>query len=90
MTRPVLVLHGKRDLKVGEEGMTAWRHHLQNNELASFVTYPTLNHMFIHYPEETEGNMPPGNVAEPVIDDIARWISKHRGYCKTRDSAPTQ
>jgi hypothetical protein len=87
MTRPVLVLHGERDLKVSADEMTGWRRRLRNNPLASFVTYPTLNHMFVHSPEGIEGNMPAGNVAELVIEDIARWIAKHRSYCEARASA---
>lgn len=87
MTRPVLVLMGKRDMKVSAEAMAGWRLHLRNNQLASFLTYPTLNHQFIHQPDGFVGDMPPGNVAEVVIDDIARWIAQHRSYCRTRAGA---
>ncbi|HEY3497408.1 MAG TPA: alpha/beta fold hydrolase, partial [Polyangiaceae bacterium] len=85
MTRPVLVLHGSRDIKAPVDGMTAWRYHLRNNPLASFVVYPTLNHQLVHSPAGTKGDMPPGNVAAPVIDEIARFITKHRAYCETRE-----
>jgi uncharacterized protein len=87
MTRPVLVLHGRRDMNVTADEVTAWRRHLRQNRLASFVTYPTLNHMFVHNPEGIVGNMPPGNVAEPVIDDIAGWIATNRSYCESRQSS---
>jgi hypothetical protein len=87
MRRPILVMHGSRDIKVTADEVAAWRRHLRNNRLASFVTYPTLNHMFVHSPKGIEGNMPPGNVAEPVINDIARWIAKHQRYCETRSAA---
>jgi uncharacterized protein len=83
MTRPVLVLHGAQDLKVSADEMKSWRRHLRNNRLASFVTYPTLNHLFVHSPEGFVGDAPPGNVDEVVIGDIARWIAKHRSYCET-------
>jgi uncharacterized protein len=86
MTRPVLVLHGGKDLKVSADDMTGWRRHLQNNQLAAFVTYPTLNHMFVDSPEGFVGDTPPGNVAEPVLDDITRWITQHRSACETRAS----
>jgi dienelactone hydrolase len=87
MTRPVLVLIGWKDLKVSAEEMMGWRHHLRNDPLASFVAYPTLNHMFVHVPEGFVGDLRPGNVAAAVIDDIARWIAKQRSYCDAREGA---
>ena len=84
LTRPILVLNGERDLNVSASEVTNWRRHLSNNPLASFVTYPTLDHLFIESPGTGSGNMSPGNVAEIVIEDIARWIVKQRGYCEAR------
>jgi len=83
MTRPVLVLQGARDLNVGIEELSGWRHNLSHNPTASFKSYPTLNHLFMVSDGKTgtRENLEPGNVAQEVIEDIAVWTRQQATRC---------
>ena len=53
-----------------------WRQALSARDHVQFKLYPKCNHLFV----EGEGQstpaeyQTPGNVAQPVVDDIAGWI----------------
>ncbi|MBN2305396.1 MAG: alpha/beta fold hydrolase [Anaerolineae bacterium] len=76
VTMPVLVLQGERDYQVTMTDFQGWQ---VGRENMTFISYPTLNHLF------TSGEGPstpaeydqPGNVAEDVINDITSWILAH-------------
>ncbi len=74
--QPMLILQGERDYQVTMDDLRLWRQALESRENVTFITYPTLNHLFM----AGEGNSVPaeyfnaGNVAEEVVDDIAGWI----------------
>lgn len=76
LNRPVLVLQGERDYQVTIEDFEIWKEAFSDRSDVLFELYPALNHLFI----EGEGKSVPfeyykeGNVAEYVIDDIARFV----------------
>jgi dienelactone hydrolase len=76
VSQPVLVLQGERDYQVTMTDFNIWRQHFRSNPKTQFISYPTLNHLFM----KGEGKSTPseydkqGNVEEKVILDIAAWI----------------
>jgi dienelactone hydrolase len=74
--QPLLILQGERDYQVTMDNFANWKKALQSRKDVSFITYPALNHLFV----EGKGKSTPaeysngGNVAQVVIDDIAKWI----------------
>jgi pimeloyl-ACP methyl ester carboxylesterase len=83
LTRPVLVLQGSRDINVGIEELSGWRHYLSHNPSASYKSYPTLNHLFMASDGKTgtDEYLEPGNVAQEVIEDIAAWTRQRATHC---------
>jgi dienelactone hydrolase len=79
LKQPMLILQGQRDYQVTMEDFDGWKRALSSREDVQFKLYPKCNHLFV----EGEGQstpaeyQEPGNVAETVIDDIAKWISQH-------------
>jgi dienelactone hydrolase len=78
--RPLLILQGERDYQVTMEDFKRWQEALKGRPSATFKSYPTLNHLFM---PGTGPSLPaeyqkPGHVAEPVIVDIAAWITTAR------------
>ena len=74
----MLILQGERDYQVTMVDFKLWKNQLSSNKNVSFKSYPKLNHLFIEgekksVPKEYETA---GNVAAPVIKDIADWIKK--------------
>ena len=80
LKQPMLVLQGQRDYQVTMEDFNRWRETLSSRENVQFTLYPKCNHLFV----EGEGQstpaeyQTPGNVARPVVDDIADWIGKQQ------------
>ena len=76
----MLVLHGQRDYQVTMEDFDRWRQALSSRDDVHFKLYPKCNHLFV----EGEGPSTPaeyqtaGNVARPVVDDVADWIGKQQ------------
>ncbi|WP_036932225.1 alpha/beta fold hydrolase [Prevotella sp. HUN102] len=77
LKQPVLILQGERDYQVTMEMYRMWDKYAKGKNI-SCKSYPKLNHLFI----EGEGvSTPqeyavPGNVAQYVLDDIAKFILK--------------
>ena len=80
LKQPLLVLHGQRDYQVTMQDFDRWRQALCCRDDVHFKLYPKCNHLFV----EGEGRstpaeyQTPGNVAQPVVDDIANWIGKRQ------------
>jgi hypothetical protein len=74
--KPLLILQGERDFQVTMEDFANWRKALGSRNDVQLLSYPKLNHLFM----EGEGKSQPGeyavpgNVAQAVIEDIAKWI----------------
>lgn len=87
-SRPVLILQGERDLNVGADEPTEWRRQLVGRAPVTIKSYPTLNHLFMFSDGKTgtKENLQPGNVAGPVIDDMAQWIHAQSEPCRTHRS----
>lgn len=79
---PVLVLQGERDYQATMEDFALWRSALANNEDATFISYPTLNHTFTAVGDLDRLAIPsdyalPGFVDIALIDDMSAWIAAH-------------
>ncbi|HWP42354.1 MAG TPA: alpha/beta fold hydrolase [Blastocatellia bacterium] len=78
--QPMLILQGERDYQVTMEDFQGWKRALGSRKDVEFKSYPKLNHIFT----EGEGKLTPaeygepGNVAEYVIEDIAKWIKSRK------------
>lgn len=74
---PILILQGERDYQVTMKDFQLWKEALKNNNKATLISYPKLNHLFI----AGEGISGPkeyrmkGHVDENVINDIAAFIN---------------
>jgi uncharacterized protein len=77
---PALYLQGARDYQVTTEDLELWRRGLESVRTASFKLYPDLNHLFMAGTGKATPSeyARPGNVAEEVIGDIARFVQTHR------------
>ena len=81
---PVLVLQGEKDRQVTMQDFSLWKSALAKHPKASFISYPTLNHLFGEHSGEAipfsemltveYGQKTP--VAAAVIDDIVNWIKE--------------
>jgi pimeloyl-ACP methyl ester carboxylesterase len=75
---PILILQGERDYQVTMKDFELWKSTLKNNNKATLISYPKLNHLFM----SGEGNSGPkeylvkGNVEPVVIDDIYNFVKK--------------
>ncbi len=78
LKQPILVLQGERDYQVSMTDFNLWKQNLSGNPKNQFISYPSLNHLFI----SGEGKSLPaeydkqGHVEEKVITDITEWIKK--------------
>jgi len=73
---PILILQGDRDYQVSVEDFNLWQKELKDKPNIEFKLYEKLNHLFIFgegkpNPDEY---YKPGNVAQEVVEDIAKWI----------------
>jgi dienelactone hydrolase len=79
LTIPLLFLQGKRDYQVTyEDDFLRWENRLDTKENAEFISYESLNHLFIPgegTPTNTE-YFKIGHVDASVITDIANWIKQ--------------
>jgi len=80
LRRPLLVLHGQRDYQVTMEDFDRWRAALSARDHVQFKLYPKCNHLFVEGAGQSRPAeyQTPGNVARPVVDDIAHWIGEQR------------
>jgi len=77
---PILVLQGERDYQVTMEEFARWKEALGSRRDVTFHSYPALNHLFIAGtgPGRPAEYQVAGHVDEPVIRDIAAWVSGSR------------
>jgi uncharacterized protein len=73
---PILILQGERDYQVTMSNFDLWKKALKKNMKAKFISYPTLNHLFMEgtgkpNPEEYALT---GNVNPAVINDIFNFM----------------
>jgi fermentation-respiration switch protein FrsA (DUF1100 family) len=74
---PLLFLQGERDFQVTMEDFELWRNGLAGAKLATFRSYPALNHLYIagEGPASPTDYRKAGYVAPDVIDFIAQWLT---------------
>jgi uncharacterized protein len=85
---PMLILRGERDYQVTSADFDGWKKALAGKPEVTLRVYPGLFHLFM--PSSSPGTglgtpadyQKPGHVVEPVIEDIASWISVQRGGSK--------
>lgn len=73
---PILLLQGERDYQVTMTDFNLWKKTLQKNKKAKFISYPSLNHLFMSgtgkpSPEEYSVK---SHVSPDVINDIFNFI----------------
>lgn len=73
---PILILQGERDYQVTMADFDIWKNELQNNPKNKFISYPSLNHLFItgdglSYPQEYQHQ---GDISRIMLSDMANWI----------------
>lgn len=74
----VLILQGGRDFQVPPAtNFAEWQQALAGHKNVTLKLYPNLNHLFItgEGPSVPQEYQQPGHVDEPVVTDIASWIS---------------
>nr|WP_255699530.1 alpha/beta fold hydrolase [Luteimonas sp. Y-2-2-4F] len=73
---PVLVLHGGRDVQVGDADWAGWRSALDDAPGATLKRYPALSHLGIAGvgPGSLADYQTPGRVDDGLLDDVAAWI----------------
>lgn len=79
ITKPMLILQGKRDYQVTLEDFNMWKESLESKDNVTFKLYDGLNHIFMKgegTPNPDEYFLP-SQVDEKVIDDISEWISSN-------------
>jgi pimeloyl-ACP methyl ester carboxylesterase len=75
---PILILQGERDYQVTMKDFELWKSTLKNNNKATFISYPKLNHLFMSGEgiSEPKEYLIKGNVDAAVIDDISSFVKK--------------
>lgn len=78
--QPILFLQGERDYQVTMTDLNKWKTEMGNIPKNKFITYPTLNHLFIKgtgkcNPSEYQIS---GNVDLKVVNDISDWIKNQK------------
>lgn len=77
ISKPILVLQGESDYQVTLEDFEGWKEALKNNQSAKFISYPSLNHLFMKSPNaksKPQEYYEPGHIETKVINDIVNWI----------------
>jgi hypothetical protein len=76
LKQPLLILQGGRDYQVTKADFDGWQHALAGVPTVSFKLYPDLNHLFVRGEGKSTPNEydRPAHVAQPVVEDIARWV----------------
>lgn len=80
LDRPMLVLHGGRDIQVVEADRQGWEQAFAGSPRATLKTYPALNHLGIagEGPGSLADYQTPGKVDTGLIEDIAAWVRTSR------------
>jgi dienelactone hydrolase len=75
---PILILQGERDYQVTMKDFELWKSTLKNNNKATLISYPKLNHLFMSGEgiSEPKEYLTKGNVDATVIDDIYNFVKK--------------
>lgn len=77
INKPILVLQGESDYQVTMEDFDGWKEALTNNNKAKFISYPSLNHLFMKSPgpkSVPQDYYQPGHIDPQVVKDIVDWI----------------
>ncbi len=77
MENRMLFLQGEKDCQVSyEHDYGALKEALDKQRHTSFLSYPTLNHLFINVEGKSTGKeyLRPGNVCADVVNDIVQWM----------------
>ncbi|HVB85734.1 MAG TPA: DUF3887 domain-containing protein [Candidatus Dormibacteraeota bacterium] len=73
---PILILQGGSDRQVTPAAdFSAWQSAFQHRRNVTLKLYPELNHLFMLSTGPSMDYSKPGHVDEPVVKDIATWIS---------------
>lgn len=77
--KPLLVLHGGRDLQVGAADWQGWRQAFASSPQVRLRDYPALSHLGIagDGPGSLADYETPGHVDARFIADVADWIKEH-------------
>lgn len=80
LKKPMLLLHGGRDIQVTAQDWTLWQRGMRRQRNATLREYPALNHLGIagEGPGTQGEYMMPGQVDATLISDIANWIKGRR------------
>lgn len=81
--KPVLILQGERDYQVTMlDDYTKWEAALRGMDNVRMRSYENLNHLFMscHNPSTSADYEKPCNVEYSVIQDIAGWVQRNKGY----------
>jgi fermentation-respiration switch protein FrsA (DUF1100 family) len=73
---PMLILQGERDYQVTMTDFELWQSTLADKPNVTFISYPTLNHLFLAGEGQstpTEYTLP-SHIPIEVITDIVNWI----------------
>lgn len=76
---PMLFLQGEKDIQVPLSEYEVLQRELKNVENTEFKSYPNMFHMLADFNGEPNGiteYMKPGNVAQELIHDVAKWIKE--------------
>ena len=77
--KPLLVLHGGRDIQVGDTDWRGWQQAFAQPSRVRLEAYPTLSHLGIagEGPGSPADYQMPGRVDARLIADVANWIREH-------------
>ncbi|MEI9973497.1 MAG: dienelactone hydrolase family protein [Ignavibacteriota bacterium] len=76
---PMLILQGERDYQVNMKDFAAWKSGLTGLQGVTMKSYPSLDHVLAEGTGRSvsaDYRKPGQHVAQPVIDDIAKWVSQ--------------
>ncbi len=79
LTKPLLILHGNRDIQVTDDDWQGWLGAFNDSTHATLKAYPALSHLGIAGtgPGSLADYQTAGHVDETLIRDIAEWIKQH-------------
>lgn len=79
LAKPLLILHGNRDIQVTDDDWQGWRGAFANDPRATLKAYPALSHLGIagSGPGSLADYQAAGRVDATLIRDVAEWIRQH-------------
>lgn len=79
LDKPLLVLHGGRDIQVGDIDWRGWQQAFALSPRVRLKAYPALSHLGIagEGPGSPADYQAPGRVDARLIADVADWIREH-------------